>query len=80
MGAAKVLVKEINHYLEQLNNHQKKVVLSVVKTFAHEENDWWDRMEDAAQESIQRGLNQLKEGKGIPHEEVMRKYEKWLSK
>ena len=80
MGAAKVLDKEINHYLEQLNSHQKEVVLSVVKTFAHEENDWWNNTEDAAQESIKKGLKQLKEGKGIPHEEVMKKYEKWLSK
>lgn len=80
METAKVLNKEINHYLEHLNTHQKEVVLSVVKTFAQEENDWWNGVEDAAKESIARGLQQAKEGKVIPHDEVMKKYKKWQSK
>jgi predicted transcriptional regulator len=80
MSAAKVLDEEINHYLEHLNTHQKEVVLSVIKTFAREENDWWNTVEEAAGESIKRGLKQAKEGKVIPHHEVMKKYEKWLSK
>ncbi len=80
MGTAKVLNKEINHYLEHLNTHQKEVVLSVIKTFAHEENEGWDNVEESAKESIERGLQQTKEGKVIPHEEVMKKYKKWLSK
>ena len=80
MGAAKVLDKEINHYLEHLNTHQKEVVLSVVKTFAHEESEWWGEVEKSAKESIERGLKQAKEGKVTPHAEVMKKYKKWLSK
>ena len=80
MGAAKVLDIEINHYLEHLNNHQKEVVLSVVKTFANEEDEWWDSVEDAAQQSIKRGLKQAKEGNVIPHAAIMKKYQKWASK
>lgn len=41
MGAAKPLVKEITHYLGQLNTEQQKAVLGVVKTFAQEE-PWWN--------------------------------------
>lgn len=41
MASAKPLDKEINHYLTQLNTEQKKAVLTVVKTFAQEEN-WWN--------------------------------------
>jgi len=80
MEIAKVLNKEINHYLAHLNTHQKEVVLSVVKTFAQEENDWWDHIEDSAKESIEKGLQQAKEGKVIAHEDVMKKYKKWQSK
>ena len=80
MNAAKPLDNEINHYLGHLNVQQKKVVLSVVKTFAHEESDWWDGVEDAAKESIERGLKQAEQGKVTPHKEVMKKYKKWLSK
>lgn len=80
MGVARPLVEEINQYLEHLNAHQQKVVLSVVKTFAQEESDWWDGVEDAAKKSIQRGLKDADDGKVTPHKEVMKKYKKWLSK
>lgn len=42
MGAVKPLDKEITHYLGHLNTEQKKVVLSVVKSFAREEEAWAD--------------------------------------
>ena len=80
MSAAKPLDKEINQYLGHLNVQQKKVVLSVVKTFAQEESDWWDGVEDAAKESIDRALKEVEQGKVTPHKEVMKKYKKWLSK
>jgi len=80
MAAVKLLDKEINHYLEHLNNHQKEVVLSVVKTFAQEENEWWETVEESAKESIERGMKQADEGNVKPHATVMKKYKKWLSK
>lgn len=42
MRAAKALDKEITHYLGHLSTEQKKVVLSVVKSFAREEEAWVD--------------------------------------
>jgi hypothetical protein len=43
MSAATKLDKQINDYLIQLNNKQKKAVLTVVKTFAEEqESDLWE--------------------------------------
>lgn len=42
MGAVKPLDKEITHYLGHLSTEQKKVVLSVVKSFAREEEAWVD--------------------------------------
>jgi predicted transcriptional regulator len=32
------------------------------------------------EKSIERGLKDIKEGRTIPHEEVMKKYRKWLKK
>jgi predicted transcriptional regulator len=80
MGAAQVLDKEINFYLEHLNNHQKQVVLSVIKTFAQEEESWWDSVEDSADESIKRALKQAKDGEVVSHDHAMKRYKKWLSK
>ena len=42
MRVAQPLDKEITHYLGHLSTEQKKVVLSVVKSFAREEEAWID--------------------------------------
>jgi hypothetical protein len=42
MPAVKPLDKEITYYLGHLSIEQKKVVLSVVKSFAREEEAWAD--------------------------------------
>lgn len=46
MGAIKPLVKEINHYLGNLNIEQQKAVLTVVKAIAEKQRDdevWKDK-------------------------------------
>ena len=80
MGATKALDRQITDRLVNLNASQKKVVLSVVKGFAQEEENWWNEVEDAAQESIAKGLKEADHGKVTPHKEVMKRYKKWLSK
>ena len=80
MGATKALDQQITDRLPNLNASQKKVVLSVVKGFAQEEENWWNEVEDAAQESIAKGLKEADQGKVTPHKEVMKRYKKWLSK
>ncbi len=42
MGLVKPLDKAITYYLDHLSTQQKEVVLSVIKTFAGEEQAWWD--------------------------------------
>jgi hypothetical protein len=44
MSAVKAIDKQINNYLGQLNENQKKAVLTVVKTFADEKAtyDYWE--------------------------------------
>ena len=80
MGATKALDQQITDHLPNLNASQKKVVLSVVKGFAQEEENWWNEVEDAAQESITKGLKEAVQGKVTSHQEVMKRYKKWLSK
>lgn len=43
MAAIETLEKEITQYLRRLSVQQKEVVLSVVKTFAGEEEYWTDK-------------------------------------
>ncbi len=78
MGAAKPLVQEITYYLGQLNAEQQKAVLTVVKTFVAEQGDWWDEISQEQQKAIDKALQEMKVGKLTPHDEVMKKYKKWM--
>jgi hypothetical protein len=43
-------------------------------------NDWWDDLPKDVQDSVLKAEKELKTGKGIPHEVVMKKYSKWLTR
>jgi hypothetical protein len=51
--------------------------LKLVKD-SNAENGWWEELSDAEIASIERGLADAKAGRIIPHEEVKKRYEKWL--
>ena len=76
--AALTIDKEITKYLHLLNSKQKKTVLTVVKTFAEEKKDWWDELSEEQKKQISEAEAELDAGKGISHEQVMKKYKKWL--
>ena len=80
MNTATALDKEINQYLPQLNVKQKRTVLTVVKTFMEDQQDWWDEIGEEQQKAIDKALAEMKAGKLTPHDEVMKKYKKWLKK
>jgi predicted transcriptional regulator len=80
MGAANEIDKEIAGYLPHLSTRQKKTVLTVVKTFMEEQQDWWDEIGEEQQKAIDKALVEAKEGKIVPHDEAMKKYKKWLRK
>lgn len=80
MSTAKSVDLEIAQYLFHLNAKRKNAVLTVVKTFAEEQKDWWDETCTEQQDAIDRALDEVKAGKLTPHEEVMKTYAKWLKK
>jgi len=57
-------------------------VLNAVKTLlagkTGTQEDWWDTISDEERAEIEQGLAEADRGELIPHEEVMKKYEKWL--
>ena len=81
MTATQKLDSQINHYLSHLSDKKKKAVLTIVKTFAEVDNaEYWNQMPDEVKQSISKGLQQADAGIGKPHQEVMKKYKKWLGK
>ena len=80
MAHAKNIDQQILSYLEQLSEKKKQAVLTVVKTFAEETITLWDMMPDEVKQDLETGIEQSKKGLGRPHDEVMKKYKKWLKK
>lgn len=61
MGAIKLLDKEITEYLELLSVKQKQVLLSVAKTFARDEQPWWN--DKTYMSEINRRFSEMESGK-----------------
>lgn len=80
MAHAKNIDHQILSYLELLSDKKKKAVLTVVKTFAEETLTLWDMMPDEVRKGVEKGIDESKKGLGRSHEEVMKKYSKWLKK
>jgi predicted transcriptional regulator len=76
MDARLSIEKKITNYLPKLNAKQKTTVLTVVKAFMEEQEDWWDKISVEQQNEIDKSLAEMKEGKLTPHAEVMNKYKK----
>ncbi|MGQ0827466.1 MAG: hypothetical protein ACT4ON_03620 [Bacteroidota bacterium] len=80
MAHAKNIDHQILNYLSQLSESKKKAVLTVVKTFAEETLTLWDIMPDEVRKGVEHSIEQSKKGLGRSHDEVMKKYKKWLKK
>ena len=70
--------KKVKKYIDEADDHVVKMVYSMLE--AVREDDWWDDLPLSVKKSILKAEKELKEGKGIPHEVVMKKYSKWLTK
>ena len=79
--------KEVKKYIDLADERMLKAIHAMLETDLEEEisdkeisDDWWDEMSDEERASVEEGIKQLENGEGIPHEEVMKKYSKWLTK
>ena len=61
-----------------LQTNSEKLIKKVKALFKNEQTDWWDEISDEEKLAIEKGIEQLDRGKGIPHSEVMKKHKKWL--
>jgi predicted transcriptional regulator len=79
MTETQKLDQQILGYLSQLSDKKKRAVLTVVKTFAEDDEvQYWNDMPQEIKQSIEIGLKQAKAGMGKSHEHAMKKYAKWL--
>jgi len=70
---------EIIQWIAGLKDQSILEQLKKIKdNFATQQLDWFDTISLEERESIQRGLDDSKNGLVTPHSEVRKRYEKWL--
>lgn len=75
------LKDRISHYLADIEDERfLKSLSAMIRAYIEEqeEEDFADHLSPAQIKSIEKGLEQIKEGKTVSHEEVQKRYSKWL--
>jgi len=65
--------KDGQEMLKRLRGKDYATILS-----DEEAEDWWQTISEAERQSIERGLQDLANGKTVDHEQVRELYAKWL--
>ena len=63
-----------------LNSNNISLIYHIKALFETQDIDFWDELHDDVKASIKRGVEQADRGELKSHDEVMRKYKKWLKK
>lgn len=78
MKGVTTLRKEVKRYIDTADEKVVKMIHAMLEV--EQESDWWDELSEEAKASIDQGLKDVQAGRVIPHDVVMKKYRKWLSK
>ena len=65
---------ELIEWLSKLDDNETIEYLKIVKDSRSANNDWWDDLSESQKAGIERGLNDIKNGRTISHDEVKDKY------
>lgn len=78
MKGVTTLRKEVKRYIDTADEKVVKMIHAMLEV--EQESDWWEELSEEAKTSIDQGLKDAQAGRVVPHEVVMKKYRKWLSK
>ncbi len=65
---------ELIEWLTRLDNSETIQYLKIVKDSRENGKDWWNDLTDEQKQGIQRGLEDIDNGRVISHDEVKLKY------
>jgi hypothetical protein len=69
--------KKIKDYTDEADDQIVNIIYAMLK--ADSEYDWWDNIPASVKKSIIKAEKELDEGKGVPHEVVMKQYAKYFN-
>lgn len=69
-----VIKLELIEWLKQIHDTETIEYLKALKDSFVGKNDWWDDLGEVEKQGIERGLNDIKQGRTVSHFEVKKKY------
>jgi len=68
----------IQRIIDIQDNELLSLVKSIISAPGKSKTDWWDQISEEEIESINRGLEDHNQGRVQSHDQIRKKYEKWL--
>lgn len=69
--------KEVKKYIDKADDRMVTIIHAMLKA-DNEQTDWWNDITEGERASIDKGLRELEEGRGIPHELLVKKHPEWF--
>ncbi len=76
MNEVSVLREQVKQFVDEASEKELEMVYHLFE--ATNTSDWWNEVTPDHKDAIDKGIQQLDNGEGIPHHEVTKKYSKWL--
>lgn len=77
---ATALKKELNTYLPLLSSRQQALILDMIKNILHVDSKEKRISIEQYNAEIESALKEVKQGKSISHEDVLKQSRKWLKR
>ena len=78
MAELQTLRKQVKKQIDDVEDESLRIVKAVLEI--EQEEDFWDHLTNQVKADVDEAKKESARGEGATTEEVMKKYEKWLSK
>jgi predicted transcriptional regulator len=78
MDEMTLLKKQVKKYIDTADDKVVKMVHAMLEADA--DNDWWNGMPASVKADLDAALQESAQGKLVPHEDIQKRYKKWLPK
>lgn len=78
MTTTQALRKQVKKYIDKADDKSLRMVQAILEI--EQEEDFWDTLSEQVKADVEEAKQQSERGEGITTDEVMKKYEKWLTK
>lgn len=78
MTAIQTLRKQVKTQIDGADSKSLRMVKAILEI--EQEDDFWDQLPDRIKADVEEAKKESERGEGVTTNEVMKRYEKWLSK